>query len=224
MNFQQSLKIAGRAARANLRPGMLLWSLLLLFLLVYLGSAGFRGLLQQVADFKSRVGYPFSFMVYALFGALLPELLRIVFFQRCRCTVENLRNFLFGFLIWGLCGILGDFFYRCQALWFGPGNDWRTLMTKVAVDQLVYSPLVNSTAFSIFTWRAAKFGCSVWREILSVKFFLQKIFPLLVACWCIWIPGVTLVYFMPVPLQLPVASLILCFYVLVFTFLHKQEA
>jgi hypothetical protein len=215
--------MAGKAARGNLRPGILLWALLLLFLLAYLGSAGFRGLLQQVANFKSGAGYPFSFTIYVIFGALLPELLRIIFFQRCRCTAENLRNFLFGIFIWGLCGILSDFFYRSQALWFGPGNDWRTLMTKVTVDQLIYSPLVNSAIFSLFTWRAAAFRCSVWREIGSAKFFLGRIFPLLVACWCIWIPGVMLVYFMPVSLQLPVASLILCFYVLVFTFLHKQE-
>jgi len=44
-----------------------------------------------------------------------------------------------------------------------------------------------------------------------------------VAGWCIWIPGVSLVYFMPSALQFPIAVLIQCFWVLIFTVINKPR-
>ncbi|EIP98225.1 hypothetical protein OpiT1DRAFT_02677 [Opitutaceae bacterium TAV1] len=223
MNLRDSLKTAGKAARANLRPGVVLWIVLLVFLLSYLASGDFRVVLQHVADFKTRVGYPFSFCIYVLFAGFLPELLQVVFFQHGRATRQNVRNFLFGSLVWGLAGIGSDWFYRCQTVWFGAGNEWQTMAKKLVVDQLGYSPVANGLILIIFAWREAGFSASAWRKIFSGDFFREKYFPLIVAVMSVWIPGVLVVYFMPPALQLPVAAIIICFWVLIFTFMSGKK-
>jgi hypothetical protein len=45
--------------------------------------------------------------------------------------------------------------------------------------------------------------------------------PILVAVWCVWVPGVLVIYFMPTALQFPVASLVLSFWILIFKLLRK---
>jgi hypothetical protein len=42
------------------------------------------------------------------------------------------------------------------------------------------------------------------RAIFTVDFVFEHIFPVTVAGRCMWIPGMSLVYFMPSPLQLPI--------------------
>lgn len=197
--------------------------MLLVFVSSYLGSTEFRTFLQRIADVKARLGYPFSFGIYVLFAALLPEVLQVVFFQRGRATRRNVRNFLFASLVWGCAGIASDWLYRCQTTWFGAGSDWATLLKKLLVDQLGYSPIANGLILAVYTWREAGFASSVWRKIFSTAFLTGRFFPLIVAVMSVWIPGVLVVYCMPPALQLPVAAIIICFWVLIFTFLSKKE-
>jgi hypothetical protein len=50
---------------------------------------------------------------------------------------------------------------------------------------------------------------------------MQQYLPVLIAMWCVWIPGVLVIYFMPTALQFPVASLVLVFWILIFKFVRK---
>jgi membrane protein implicated in regulation of membrane protease activity len=72
-------------------------------------------------------------------------------------------------------------------------------------------------------WRNARFRIGALREIARADFFLEHIFPIIVAGWCVWIPGVSLVYFMPSALQLPVAVLIQIFWVLILTTITERR-
>lgn len=218
MSFRQSLRLAAAAAKANLLPGLLLQCLMLVFFSLYVAHEGTKRFLGEVAHVKHEVGYPFSFLSYVIAAALLPEVIRIVFFQSGKPTIRNLRAFLTAAPIWGLTGILVDFFYHCQILWFGSGTDWATLLCKMFVDQFLFSPfLANPLVIGWFVFRDAGFRASAWREIFCADFFLKRVFPVQVAGWCIWIPGVLLIYFMPEYLQIPVAVLIQIFWVLIFT-------
>ena len=42
-------------------------------------------------------------------------------------------------MYWALRGVDVDAFYRLQAMIFGDGVDWRTIVCKVLVDQFVYT-------------------------------------------------------------------------------------
>jgi len=219
MSLREALKVAGQAVRANLLPGLLLQALMAVFLFLYFLHDGTRVFLGHVADFKQEYGYGFAFFSYVVSAALLPEILRIVFFQQGRLNRTNLWNFFTGAPVWGCMGILVDFFYRCQAEWFGTGNDWKTIVAKVAVDQFLFSPFIgNPLLVGFFALRDAGFRLAKLRGS-----FVAKVFTVQVAGRCIWIPGVSLVYFMPSALQFPIAVLIQCFWVLIFTVINKPR-
>ncbi len=224
MKFRSALKVALQAARANLLPGLLLQSLMIVFFALYVKHEGTRQFLAQVADLKHQAGYLFAFVSYVLSAALLPEILRIGFFQGARPRWRNLRNFLTAAPAWGMMGVAVDAFYRLQGYWFGTGSDVGTIAMKVVVDQFVFSPfLANPIMVGYFLWRDSGFRKSGLRQIFHRSFYFDRMFPVQVAGWCIWIPGVCLVYFMPSELQMPVAALIQSFWVLVFTFVNRPQ-
>lgn len=218
MPLREAIAPIKLAFKANLKPGVILWLFMLLFFAAYLTNPAFNAGLGRVSALKISVGYPFSFAVYVLSAALLPEILMIIFFQKGRIGVKNLHNFIFVGLLFGVIGILTDIFYSYQALWFGEAGGLKSLFFKALVDQGLYSPVANFLLVSIFFLRENGIRKEVIASILTLQFALAKVLPVVVAGWCVWIPGVLLVYSMPTALQLPVASLILCFWVLIFTF------
>ena len=224
MRFRLALHTAGKAARANLLPGLLLQCLMIVFFGLYVAHEGTRQFLAEVANLKQESGYLFAFVSYILSAALLPEILRVFFFQSGHPSRRNIWNFLTAAPAWGLMGVIVDFFYRCQALWFGTASDWNTILTKMAVDQFLFSPFIGNTLMvGYFAWRDLGFRRAAAKTIFKKGFFFERVFPVQVAGWCIWIPGVCLVYFMPSQLQMPVAALIQCFWVLIFTFVNKPS-
>lgn len=224
MNFKFALKTAKAAARANLLPGLLLQTLMVVFLALYVKHEGTRQFLANVANLKHEAGYLFAFISYLVSAALLPEILRVGFFQNGRLTRWNIWNFLTAAPAWGSIGVLVDFFYRCQAAWFGTGNDWFTILCKMLVDQFLYSPFIGTPlTIAYFAWRDMRFRPRALRQVFNPGFLAERVFMVQVAGWCIWIPGVCLVYFMPSEMQVPVAVLIQCFWVLVFTLVNKSK-
>jgi hypothetical protein len=218
MNFRQSLALAGRAARLNLLPGLLLWGLMLAFLAAYLTNEPTKQFLERVADLKKQSGFLFDFICYAIAAGMLPELLRVAFFERGRFSRRAAYNILTGIPIWGCIGILVDLFYMLQGTVFGTGNAPLIVLAKMAFDQFVFSPfLCTPLSAGTITWRDNFFKPSALRWIVSLQFYFQRVIPAQVAGWCVWIPGTCLVYFMPPLLQIPVAVTIQVFWVLLFT-------
>ena len=225
MTFRKALQTGLRAARANLLPGLLLQALMLCFLAAYLLHDGTQAFLTRVGELRQELSYGFSLATYIISGALFPELLRIVFFQKGRPCLANFWNFLTAAPLWAGLGMLVDFFYRCQNDWFGTGNSWHIIAAKVLVDQFIYSPfLANPITTAYLAFRASGLNAQTSREVFSWNFVLEKMLPTQIAGWGIWIPGVCLVYFMPPLLQLPTAVLIQCFWVLLLTTLHERES
>lgn len=219
--FQNGL----RAARANLLPGLLLQALMLCFLAAYLLHDGTYAFLTRVGEVRQEVSYGFSLVTYIVSGALLPELLRIVFFQKGRPLLANLWNFLATAPLWAGLGMLVDLFYCYQNEWFGTGNSWQIVAAKVLVDQFLFSPfLANPITNTYLAFRVAGLNATTAREVFSWNFVVEKMLPTQIAGWAVWIPGVCLVYFMPPLLQLPTAVLIQCFWVLLLTSLHERES
>ena len=93
-----------------------------------------------------------------------------------------------------------------------------------AVDQFLFSPFLSSPlSVGYFSWRDLHFSVPAARSIFRPGFYFDRIFPVQVAGWCIWIPGVCLVYFMPSELQIPVATLLQSFWVLVFLLVNRPR-
>lgn len=209
------------AARANFLPGLLLQCLLVVFLAAYASHEGTRQVMAQIASFKEESGYLFAFVFYILSAAVLPEVLVIAFFQQGRTYRFNIRNILTAAPGWGLIGIMVDFLYRCQIVWFGAGSDWGTVAAKVLVDQLVYSPFVGTPlTLAYFHWRDAGFRLAGFRKVFSWN-FPGEILTVQGAGWCVWFPGTFFVYSLPSGVQIPAAVLIQAFWVLIFTMVKR---
>ena len=221
--LRQSLRLAGAAAKANLLPGLLLQCLMLVFFSLFIAHEGTRRFLGDVAHVKQEAGYAFSFISYAVAGGVFPELLRVAFFQSGKATRKNLWLLLTAAPFWGALGMLVDLLYRLQAVWFGNGHDWLTLLCKVFVDQFLFSPFLSAPLIvGWFLLRDEGFRPAAFRMLFRADFLFGKVFPVAVAGWCVWIPGVLLVYSMPPLLQIPVAVFIQVFWVLLFTTMEES--
>lgn len=224
MRFKKAFGLGLEAAKKNLLPGLLLQGVMLVFILLYLFHGGTQELLRQVSAMRMEMGYRFAIVCYIVSGALLPEILKIVLFQKGKPSLENVWLFLTAAPLWMAMGTAVDFFYHCQSLWFGSGNSWNIVVIKVLVDQLLYSPFfANPIVTGYFTLRDGGFGGAAFAKVFHRDFYSERVLPVQMAGWCVWIPGVALVYFMPPSLQLPVAILIQCFWVLILTSLNDRE-
>ena len=74
------------------------------------------------------------------------------------------------------------------------------------VDQFIFT-VFWSTGFQALTfrWQVLRYSSTrLWSE-LNGNFVIERMLPVLVTNWMFWIPGVTLVYSMPLLLQMPLS-------------------
>ncbi len=60
------------------------------------------------------------------------------------------------------------------------------------------------------------------KAALKQKPFFDRVIPLMIANWVVWIPAVSLIYLFPLPLQLPLMNIILALWCLILTFFVKN--
>lgn len=212
------------AARANLVPGIFIWSVMLAVVLAYYNHAATRSILETVAEWKGQFGFGFSFFATGLAGGVLPELLKVVLLQGAKLRRENVSNMLFGFPFWGMLGCSVDALYRMQAIWFGSEASPLVLVKKVLVDQFIFTPLWGTAAIVwAYEWRRLGFRLEALRGIFTFKFYRVRVFPSLLAGWGVWIPGVSIIYSLPTLLQVPLFVLATSFWSLIVTFIAASH-
>jgi hypothetical protein len=132
--------IGVQAARANVWPGLCVQISMAVLVMAYYRVGWSRPWFDWLAHAKQRGGFFFSVPAAMVAGGLVPEILRIVFFQGWRPRWHNVRDLAFTLPYWGTAGFTVDVLYRAQTLWFGSGIAWQTLAAKVCVDQFIYNP------------------------------------------------------------------------------------
>ena len=223
---ERPLTVGLRAARANLVPALVIQSAVVSVVLAYYLWEPARAWLAQLAEFKREGGYLFSLVAGVLAGGLLPELLTVAVFQRWRVKRENLGSLAFGACYWGLMGMTVDALYRAQALMFGDGVDFATVLKKAAFDQFFFTPFVTiPLTVVVFEWRHAGYRFASMPRVLSLDFYFQKVLPSVVSGLGFWLPVVLLVYCLPLPLQFPLFTLALTLWVMILTWIsHALKA
>ncbi len=212
-----------RAARENVGPGLALQALALAVVGCYYWWSPAAGFFEGIAGLKERYGYWYAAVTTCVFGGLVP-------FAYLAATgrVEAGRRLgvgLFFGLFWMWKGVEVDLLYRWQALMFGEGADWATVAWKVAFDQLVFCPLWSAPATALaYRWMEGGFSWRRLRAGLTRRFFAVEIPAILVAIWLVWVPGTAAIYSLPSDLQLPLFTLVLCFYVLLVSALRRTSA
>ncbi|MBB5351246.1 hypothetical protein HNR46_001482 [Haloferula luteola] len=211
-----------RAAKANLVPGLVVQIAMVGLLVGYGFSVSFRGLLESLAEVKARWGWPYSALSGLVAGGILPELLRVVVFQKGKLKSANARELVFAAPFWAGMGTVVDFFYRAQAMWFGDEARIEVVVPQVLVDQFVYNPIFAApVTVWLYAWK--NHGYRWQRRFFTAAFYRDKVVPSLVACWGVWIPIVTVLYTLPEPVQLPAFSLALCLWVMLYGWMAGED-
>ena len=106
-----------------------------------------------------------------------------------------------------------DAFYRLQAMIFGTGVDWRTIASKVLVDQFVYCVFWATPVTALFyAWMDVGFSVKRLKAEKSWSEIFDLILIFTVSTWMVWIPGTAIIYSLPSPLQIPLFNLTLMFF------------
>jgi len=174
------------------------------FVVIYYCWPAGAAILSRYAEWQHSGGIFRAALAAGFAGGILSELSLVYARDGGRWNKRHLDNMAFRFVIFSFGGMVVYLFYRCQAVWFGDGLSWRVLVPKVLVDQFGFS-VFWSTAYQTLTfrWQALRYsGRLLWNE-LDRNFVLERMLPVLVTNWMFWIPGVTLVYSMPLILQMP---------------------
>ena len=219
------LTLGWEAARANALPALLIQAIMLALLIAYYTNSVASGALSELAEFKRTHGLLFVITASVTAGALIPELFLIIFFQRGRPSLRNLRNLLFTIPVWGFDGTLVDLLYRSEAAWFGDVATLPVIAAKICVDQFGYNPFF-AAPFGVLTYEWKNSGISMRpvRDLFTWKHYRDKIIPTLVATWAVWIPLMAIIYSLPLALQFPLFGLALSFWVLLLTYMTNRFA
>lgn len=217
------------AARANFRPGILLWLLGVSVLASYFGSETGRSLWQQIGQWKLAGGFGFSAISTSIFAGLIPWVIRAWIERRHdpkppgplgEAPTVGL-SFLMAF--WAFKGLEVDLLYRMQAMWFGDDRAFSTVLLKVIIDQALYVPLwATPSTLILMRWHRCGYRASVTIKSLGPRWWWRQGVPLTLANWAVWIPAVVMIYQLPLPLQLPVQNLVLCFWSLMLILIVRQ--
>jgi hypothetical protein len=219
------LTIGWEAAKANAVPGLILQGAMLAILIAYYASGTVAHALDRLAQYKQQHGIVFVIGAGIVAGAILPELFVIFFFQRGKPHAQNLRNLAFTIPTWAIDAILVDFMYRANAFWFGNVVTIPVVLAKILVDQLGYNPFFAAPAeVLVYEWKNDGFSWASVRRAFSWKHYRDKIIPTLLATWVVWAPLMAIIYSLPYPLQFPLFSLALTFWVLLLTYMTNRFA
>jgi hypothetical protein len=213
-----------RAARANIVPGLILQALMLAVLLAYYFHPAMRGQLNALAEIKAAWGYGYSALNAIAAGAVIPEILRVLVFQKGRLRKSNLSNLLFTVPFWCVMGLVVDFLYRCQAGWFGSEVTFSVVLKKVLVDQFLYNPLYAAPVTAwLYDWKNRGYRTEGVGGFFTIAYYRDVVVPTLFATWGVWIPVVAILYSLPTLLQIPLFGLALSLWVIIYTWMSEQR-
>jgi hypothetical protein len=220
-SFFAALRPAWRGLRANVVPAFVLQCFALGLVIAYFHLPAFGRALRELGELKVRGGYVFSSISTALFGGLIPFLVLLGTGRVEKARAKGELLFYLAFWFWK--GAEVDALYRAQSWLFGSSPNALVVGAKTALDQFVYNPLwAAPTQTLCFLWKDAGFSLPAMRDRLRLQALPLRVGTVLVSTWVVWIPTVAIVYSLPLPLQVPLFNLVLCFWCLLLSFLSRE--
>ncbi len=204
--------------RQNRMACLLLNVLVITLVTTYYQVPAVAAVWESVGAFKLRWSYAFSLASTVFAAAVLPFCIQAMMGTLpARGRWKRLSLLM---LFWGYRGMEIDLFYHLQSYLFGDGNDAATLVTKVAFDQFVFSPIWFVPTYLIaLRWIDLDASWTRTRASLDREFWTRTCPTVMITNWLVWIPALALVYSLPAALQFPLFSVIMCFFILIVTLL-----
>lgn len=210
-------------ARATALPGMMLVGAAVAVVVSYYRVPAFHAALEQLAAFRVRGGFYYSAISTAVFAGIIPFL--YLHFTPSTRARHPWRHLLFFALFWGYKGIEVDAFYRLQALMFGTDLSFATIGKKLLFDQLVYNGLFAAPyGVLIYDWKDADYSWGpALADLRRPRWYARRVFAVMIAVVGVWVPAAACIYAMPPALQLPLNSMVNCFWVILFSIIIARQ-
>lgn len=209
--------------KRNIFPGVALQVFALALVLLYYFSPGARPGFETVAGWKTQYGFAYSALSTAIFGGIIPFL-----YLWASGSIRQDRwrgELLFYLFFWGYRGVEVDLFYRLQTYMFGDGAALAVVLPKVLVDQFGYSVFIAAPGQVVFfLWKERNFSFAATKPDLNLATLTTGVVTVLFSQWMVWIPAVSIIYCLPSALQIPLFNLVVCFWVLLLTFVSQRSA
>ena len=215
------LRLGLIAARRLLPAGSILIAFAFAILIGYYYVPPVTAFLDRIAELKASGGLILPILSTAMFGGVLPTL-----FQQAipaTRTPTAWRRMPFFTVFWAYKGFEIDMLYKFADWAFGSGVDIGTVMAKVAFDQFVFS-LFWAVPWTVVIYALPEAGYRVGDlpASLGPRWVRNRVVPLLIANYFVWIPAVVVIYSLKLPLQLPIQNIILCLWaILVLLMVHR---
>jgi hypothetical protein len=163
-------------------------------------------------------------VVSAVAGGIVPEIFKAVMGAKIRWTRAYAGYVAYNTLFFLVNGFMVDASYSWQAWFWGGDGGFVTSIKKMAVDQFMLTPLVflPTGAFSM-TWRDFGFSVARLRADMRHRWYLRRVVPALLPCWCYWIPMTLMIFSLPRDLQLCLFALALAAWNLVAVYVLSTE-
>jgi hypothetical protein len=220
-HLREVVRLGWGGAKSNILPGAVLWAIGLVLVISYYQIHTVAEILDQLGDFKLRSSPWFAILSTALFGSLIPWLVQNLFLKGGE--KQPFRQVPWLLLFWGFHGWQVDWLYRIQAELFGNKIDFQTILKKTLVDEFIWVPFFAVWQLVLGYLFIEKDGSvKEFKAALKQKPFFDRVIPLMIANWGVWIPAVSLIYLFPLPLQLPLMNIILALWCLILTFFAKN--
>ena len=220
-HLREVVRLGWGGAKSNLLPGAVLWVIGLALVISYYQIVSVAEVLDQLGELKLKYSPWFAILSTALFGSLIPWLVQTFFLKSGE--KQPFRHVPWLLLFWGFHGWQVDWLYRIQAGLFGNEINFQTILKKTLVDEFVWVPFLAVWQLVLGYLIIEKDGSvSEFKAALRKKPFLDRVIPLMIANWVVWIPAVSLIYLFPLPLQLPLMNIILALWCLILTFFAKN--
>jgi hypothetical protein len=211
------------SARATALPGAVLVGAAIGVVVSYYHVPAVHAALEQLAAIRVRGGFFYSAASTALFAGIIPFL--YLHFTPTTRAGHPWPHLAFFALFWGYKGIEVDGLYRLQALMFGTGVDFGTIFKKLLFDQIVYNGMFAAPyGVLVYAWKDAGFKWGpVLADFRAPRWYYRRVFSVMIAVMGVWIPAVCCIYSMPPALQIPLNSLVNCFWVILFSLIMARQ-
>lgn len=211
------------SARATALPGFVLVGAAAVVVTSYYHVPAVHAVLEELAHFRTRGGFYYSAVSTALFAGVIPFL-----YLRASLATRALHpwpHLVFFAVFWGYKGIEIDALYRLQTAVFGADSNASTVLAKMLVDQLVYNGLFAAPyGVLVYAWKDAGFRwAGPLADLRRPRWYARRVLPVMIAVMSVWVPAVLCIYSMPLALQLPLNSLISCFWVILFSLIMVRQ-
>jgi hypothetical protein len=213
-----------RATWDNLLPILVLQGAMAATVAAYFVWPAGSEALSRFAAWQHSGGFLAAAAATALAGGAMSEVSLVYLRDKGRWTPGHLGNLGFKLVMFFISGGIVFEFYQWQAVWFGTGLAWSVVVPKVLVDQFLYTVLWSTPYQTLMTrWQALNYsGRRLWNE-LNADFIAQRMLPVLVTNWMLWIPCVTFIYSMPLNIQMPLAIFATAIWAILLATVSKQE-